>query len=115
MPSAPMAWAAVRAFRLAASSTATRISSSVSWDTVPGPGELPPPVAISLMLSAPFFSRSRAARRTSSTPSQVSPMESSSTSPGTKSPWPPVMEMALPLVSSRGPSIIPSLMARFTA
>ena len=88
MPVEPCACAAVRRPAFVASSTAARISSSVSCGE-PGstPGVITPPVAMSLMTSTPALSCSRTALRTSSGPSASRP---------TKLPWPPVMHTGAP-------------------
>src|SRR5882724_4071439 len=70
IPVEPWAWAAVRRPAFLASSMAARISSSVSWgDPGSTPGVITPPVAMSLITSAPALSCSRTALRTSSGPS----------------------------------------------
>ncbi len=106
MPAEPCACAAVSRPDFLASSTPARISSSVSCGE-PGstPGVITPPVAMSLMTSAPALSCSRTALRTSSGPSASRPM---------KLPWPPVMHTARPAATIRGPEKSPSEMARRT-
>ena len=74
MPSLPWAWAAVLRPALWASSTPAAISSKLSW-ACPGstPGVHIPPVAMSLITSAPAFICSRTAFRTWSRPSAWRP------------------------------------------
>ena len=108
MPSSAIAWAAARRRARCASSTPARNSSSVSCAARGStPGVMTPPVATSLMTSAPARSCSRTARRRSSGPSACRP--------SIRQPWPPVMQTARPAQSSRGPAITPARTASRTA
>ena len=111
MPSTPSACTATVFLRIAASVTATRISSSVncgsSHESVT---EVMPPVAQILMKSAPAIRRWRTSRRTSSAPSATglgSHARFCTRRPaGTQaSPWPPVWDTIAIAICRRGPSM----------
>ena len=97
MPCVPIACAAARRPCRCASSIAALSSSGVSC-ALPGTAPLvsTPPVAISLMQSAPASICSRTPLRASHGPSTARPIGQ---------PWPPVMQSTLPATRIRGPQM----------
>ena len=107
MPSVPIACAATRRPWRCASSIAAESSSGVNW-AFPGTAPLvsTPPVAMSLMQSAPSHICSRTALRASQGESTARPIGQ---------PWPPVMQSTAPEARIRGPGTRPSSIASRTS
>ena len=105
MPSVPCAWALARSPRRWASWVIACSSARPYWAARGLVPRVPPPVAITLMKSAPALCMRRTARRTPSSPSA---------SFSRNQQWPPVDVIGAPPVTIRGPTSRPSRTARAT-